>query len=53
MKAKMKVECPECGSTNVIYDKEKDETICQDCGAVFAELDPKDEQEFEDAHDQE
>ena len=52
MKEEMKKECPECGSTNVIYDKEKDELICQDCGAVFAELTPKKEKRFEEAHEQ-
>jgi transcription initiation factor TFIIIB Brf1 subunit/transcription initiation factor TFIIB len=53
MKEEQKKECQECGSTNVIYDKEKDELICQACGAVFAELEPKKEKEFEEAHDQE
>ncbi len=41
-------ECPECGSTNVIYSKISDNTICQDCGAIFAKLIPK-EEEFEKA----
>jgi len=54
MKKKIKKnECPECGSDNVYYDKEKDEIVCRDCGAIFAELTPKEEREFEEAHDQE
>ncbi|MBW2980994.1 hypothetical protein KY360_06270 [Candidatus Woesearchaeota archaeon] len=52
MKEELKKECQECGSTNVIYDKEKDELICQDCGAVFAEFTPKKEKRFEEAHKQ-
>jgi len=40
-------ECPECGSSNVIYSKISDNTICQDCGAIFAKLIP--EEEFEKA----
>lgn len=53
MKEQLKKECQECGSAKVIYDKEKDESICQDCGAVFAELTPKEEKKFEEAHEQE
>jgi len=53
MKKKIpKNECPECGSNNVYYDKEKDEIVCRDCGAIFAELTPKEEKEFEGARGQ-
>jgi len=41
-------ECPECGSNNVVYSKISDNTICRDCGAIFAKLIPK-EEEFEKA----
>ena len=53
MEEKMKKECPECGSTNVIYEKDRDELVCQDCGAAFAELEPKAEKQLEKAKDQE
>ncbi len=53
MKKKIsKDECPECASNNVHYNKEKDEIICRDCGAIFAELTPKKEKQFEKARDQ-
>lgn len=40
-------DCPECGSTNVIYSKIGDNTVCQDCGAIFAKLIPEEEQKIE------
>ena len=43
--------CPECGSTNIVHQEKKDEVICQDCGAIFAELSGDDEKRFEDASD--
>lgn len=30
--------CPQCGSDNIYYDKEKDELICRECGLIFAEV---------------
>jgi|TARA_B100001971_G_C18251962_1_gene578975 transcription initiation factor TFIIIB Brf1 subunit/transcription initiation factor TFIIB len=47
-----KNECPECGSSNVKYNKSKDEIICRDCGAIFSQLTPKEEKRFEEAHEQ-
>ena len=44
-------QCPECGSSKIIYDDEKQQIICQDCGAVFSELTPEQEKKFEDASD--
>ena len=26
--------CPACGSMNVVYDAEKDELLCKDCGII-------------------
>ena len=43
--------CPECGSTNIIHNEEKDEVVCQDCGAIFAELSKEAEEKFEKASD--
>jgi len=48
MKEKLKKECPECGSTNVIYNREKDQLTCQDCAAIFEELGPEDEEDLEE-----
>ena len=47
-----KDECAECGSKNVYYNEEKQQTICKDCGAIFEELTPTEEKKFEKAHDQ-
>ncbi|MFQ5475329.1 MAG: TFIIB-type zinc ribbon-containing protein [Candidatus Nanoarchaeia archaeon] len=44
-------KCPECGSENVVHDKEKDSLICKDCGVVFSELAPEAEKQEEDASD--
>ncbi len=43
--------CPACGSDNVIYRKVEDEMYCQDCGEVYAELAPGDEDDYERASD--
>ena len=34
------------------YDEEKRQIICRDCGAIFEELTPKNEKEFEKARNQ-
>ena len=47
-----KDECAECGSNNVVYDKKKQQIICDDCGAIFEELAPEQEKKFEKAHEQ-
>ena len=38
-----KDECAECASSNVNYNKETEQTICKDCGAIFEVLTPKEE----------
>jgi len=48
MKKSLTKECPECKSTNVIYNRDRDELICQDCGLIFAEL----ADELEDAEEE-
>ncbi|MEK6837380.1 MAG: TFIIB-type zinc ribbon-containing protein, partial [Nanoarchaeota archaeon] len=30
-------KCPECGSINLFWNKEKGEVICKDCGLVIEE----------------
>jgi transcription initiation factor TFIIIB Brf1 subunit/transcription initiation factor TFIIB len=52
MKRSLKKLCAECGSDNVIYDREKDQSICQDCGAIFEELAPEEEDEFEEVFEE-
>ncbi|MBW3023340.1 hypothetical protein KY308_04515 [Candidatus Woesearchaeota archaeon] len=49
MKEKLKKECPECGSEDVLYDREKDQVVCQSCGTIFEELgSEEDEEAFEE-----
>lgn len=45
-------ECPECGSGNVHYNEKTNQIFCKDCGAIFEELTPKEEEKFEKAKDQ-
>lgn len=52
MKKKLRNSCAECGSTNVIYDREDDKIICQDCGAIFEELSAGDEEDYEEVLDE-
>jgi len=47
-----KDECAECGSKNVYYNKKKEQIVCRACGAIFEEMAPKREKQFEKAHDQ-
>ncbi len=48
MKKKLRQTCAECGSMNVVYNRETDQLMCKDCGAIFEELTEKDEKEYED-----
>ena len=53
MKGSLKKTCAECGSDNVVYDREKDQLLCQDCGAIFEELTAGDEDDFEEVLEEE
>jgi ribosomal protein S27E len=48
MKKEFQGKCIECGSENVVYDEELNEVSCNDCGAIFEELTPKEEKEEEE-----
>ena len=52
MKKKLRSSCAECGSSNVVYNREKDQLICKDCGAIFEELEPDSEKEYEEVLDE-
>ena len=47
-----KDECAECASKNVYYNEKKQQIVCRDCGAIFEEMAPEREKQFEKAHDQ-
>jgi len=40
-------ECPECGSMNIICNKQRNQLICRDCGVIYEPMVPKDEEKFE------
>ncbi len=42
-------QCPQCGSSNVVYSEKKDEIICKDCGAITSELTPEMQKKLEKA----
>jgi len=44
-------QCPECGSSKIIYNKKRDEIICRECGLIFSELTSEQEKKFEVASD--
>lgn len=46
-----KDECAECGSKNVHYNEKKQQIVCKDCAAIFEEMTPEREKQFEKAHD--
>ena len=40
-------ECPDCGSTNLVYNEEKSQVICKDCGLIYEPLTPKEEKKYD------
>ena len=44
---KRRKECVDCGSSNIIFDPETEQLICQDCGLIFEELPPDMESKYE------
>lgn len=40
-------ECPDCASDNIVYDDEREQVICRDCGLIFEPLTPDDETHYE------
>jgi ribosomal protein S27E len=40
-------DCIDCGSSNINFDPETEQMICQDCGLIFEELPPDMEKQYE------
>jgi len=40
-------ECPDCASSNVVCDGDREQLICKDCGLIFEPLVPEEEEKFE------
>lgn len=49
----MVTKCPECGSKNLFYNKEKGEVVCRDCGLVIEEKMVSFEKEWTESEDNE
>ena len=43
-------ECPDCASDNIVYDDERDQVICRECGLIYEPLTPDEESRFEVSH---
>ncbi len=43
-------ECPDCASLNLIYNEERQQIICRDCGLIYEPMAPELEAAFETAH---
>ena len=43
-------ECPDCASSNVVCDGDREQLICKDCGLIFEPLAPEEEKAFEKTH---
>jgi len=43
-------ECPDCASQNLVYNEERQQVICRDCGLIYEPLAPEMEKQFEATH---
>lgn len=43
-------ECPDCASQNLVYNDERQQVICRDCGLIYEPLAPDIEKKFEVTH---
>lgn len=43
-------ECPDCASQNLVYNDERQQAICRDCGLIYEPLAPEIEKRFEATH---
>ena len=44
-------ECPDCASQNIVYNDERQQVICRDCGLIYEPLTPETEAKFESSHE--
>ena len=44
-------ECPDCASQNLVYNEERQQVICRDCGLIYEPLAPGLENQVETAHE--
>jgi len=43
-------ECPDCASTNIVHNQDREQVICRECGLIFEPLAPEMEKAFEKTH---
>lgn len=43
-------ECPDCASQNLVYNEERQQVICRDCGLIYEPLAPEMEKQFAVSH---
>ena len=43
-------ECPDCGSTELVYKDKTNQVVCKECGLIFEPMAPKAEKKFEKVH---
>src|SRR3989344_5025212 len=39
-------DCPDCGSSEIIYNEKKQHVICKDCNVIYEPLTPKEEEKY-------
>jgi transcription initiation factor TFIIIB Brf1 subunit/transcription initiation factor TFIIB len=44
-------ECPDCASSNIVHNIEREQVICRECGLIYEPLTPAEEETYEKAHD--
>jgi len=44
-------ECPDCASSNIVHNLEREQVVCRECGLIYEPLTPEEEAKFEEAHD--
>jgi len=44
-------ECPDCASQNIVYNEERQQVICRECGLIYEPLTPEAEAKFESSHE--
>jgi len=44
-------ECPDCASSNIYRNEEREQIICRECGLIYEPLTPMQELRFEVAHE--
>ena len=44
-------ECPDCASSNIVHNLQREQVICRECGLIYEPLTPAEETKFEQSHD--